>query len=193
MKIRDALTTLLVMSCPLGSALAADGDTTFGGQAFLDVSHISLQQEQKDGTTKDVPPSGTGIDAKRFYFVVDHQFNDVWSANITTDAQFSSSTTAGSGGVTEVFIKRLYVQAKVDDALVVHVGSYTMPWVPYVESLYGYRWVEKTASDRLGFATTADWGVNASGKFGDNLATYSGLSHQRRRLQESLAHQGCRF
>ena len=161
-------------SMSAGTALAAeDGSTTVGGQVFMDVSHISQQQEQKDGSEKDVPPTGTGFDVKRFYLSVDHQFNDIWSANLTTDAQFSSSTTAGSGGVSEVFIKKLYLQAKIDDAFVVHAGSYTTPWAPFVESLYGYRWVEKTATDRLGFANTADWGVNASGKFADNIVNYS--------------------
>ena len=173
MSIRIGLAAVLAMGIPAGAALADDGSTTFGGQVFLDVSHISLQQEQKDGSEKDVPPTGTGFDVKRFYLSVDHQFNEVWSADITTDAQFSSSTTAGSGAVTEVFIKKLYLQAKIDDAFVVHAGSYTLPWAPFVESLYGYRWVEKTATDRLGFANTADWGVNASGKFGDNVVSYS--------------------
>jgi hypothetical protein len=173
MNVRIGLVAVLVMGIPAGAALAADGATTFGGQVFLDVSHISLQQEQKDGTQKDVPPSGTGFDAKRFYLSVDHQFNEVWSADITTDAQFSSSTTAGSGGVAEVFIKRLYLQAKINEAFVVHAGSYTLPWAPFVESLYGYRWVEKTMTDRLGYANTADWGVNASGKFADSVVSYS--------------------
>ena len=157
-----------------GAALAAeDGSTTIGGQAFLDFGHISERQGQADGTDKEVPPTGTGFDVKRFYFVVDHQFNEIWSANLTTDAQFSASTTAGSGGVSEVFIKKLYLQAKIADALVVHAGAYTAPWAPFVESLYNYRWVEKTATDRLGFATTADWGINATGKFADNVVNYS--------------------
>jgi hypothetical protein len=174
MSIRIRLAALLAMGIPAGAALAAeDGSTSVGGQVFLDVSHISQQQEQKDGSEKDVPPTGTGFDVKRFYLSVDHQFNDIWSANLTTDAQFSSSTTAGSGGVAEVFIKKLYLQAKINDAFVVHAGAYTTPWAPFVESLYGYRWVEKTATDRLGFANTADWGLNATGKLADNLMTYS--------------------
>jgi len=161
-------------SMTAGATFAAeDGSTTMGGQVFLDASHISQQQEQKDGSEKDVPPTGTGFDVKRFYLSVDHQFNDIWSADLTTDAQFSSSTTAGSGGVAEVFIKKLYLQAKINDAFVVHAGAYTTPWAPFVESLYGYRWVEKTTTDRLGFANTADWGVNATGKIADNLVTYS--------------------
>jgi hypothetical protein len=72
-----------------------------------------------------------------------------------------------------VFIKKLYLQAKLDDAFIVRAGAYDMPWAPFVESLYGYRWIEKTATDRLGFANTADWGVNAGGKFGDSGLGYS--------------------
>lgn len=147
---------------------AVGDNTTIGGQAFLDLSHIS---QQTNGV--DVAPTGTGFDAKRFYLVVDHKFNDVWSADLTTDAQYSSSTTAGSGGVTEVFIKKLYLQGKFDDAFVAHLGAYTSPWAPFVEGLYGYRYIEKTQTDRLGFANTADWGLNATGKVADGLLVYS--------------------
>jgi hypothetical protein len=83
-------------------------------------------------------------------------------------------TSSGSGGVTEVFIKKLYLQATLNDAFVVHAGSYTSPWAPFVESLYGYRFIEKTQTDRLGYANTADWGLNATGKIGEGgLFTYS--------------------
>lgn len=151
-----------------GTAVAANGDTTFGAQTFFDFSHI---EQLSNGV--DVAPTGTGFDVKRLYLIVDHTFNDTFSANLTTDAQYSSSTTAGSGGVTEVFIKKLYLQAKVNDELVLHAGSYNMPWIPYVESFYGYRFVEKTTLDRLGFGNTTDWGVNAGGRAGGGLLDYS--------------------
>ncbi len=37
-------------------------------------------------------------------------------------------------------------------------GAYNMPWTSYVESLYGYRWVEKTASIAWGLPNTARLG-----------------------------------
>ncbi len=86
------------------------------------------------------------------------------------------TTSAGTAGVTEVFIKKLYLQTTISDAFVVHAGSYTSPWAPFVESLYGYRYIEKTQTDRLGYANTADWGLNASGKLGEGLFTYSAPS-----------------
>jgi hypothetical protein len=163
-----------------------NGTTNVGLQSFMDFGHIS---NQSNGT--DVAPTGTGFDIKRFYLIVDHKFDDVWAANLTTDAEYLADkttsvtsdgaskpttvvTSSGSGGVTEVFIKKLYLQATLNDAFVVHAGSYTSPWAPFVESQYGYRFIEKTQTDRLGYANTADWGLNASGKMGEKgMFTYS--------------------
>ena len=156
------------------TAIAADigANTTVGGQIFADFGDISQQQ---NGT--DVPPTGVGFDVKRAYLIVQHTFDPVWSANLTTDAQYISSTagtgltnssTSNSGGVTELFIKLLYLQAQISNAFTVHAGSYTSPWIGYAQNLYGYRYIEKTTTDRLGFANTADWGLNASGLGGDN-------------------------
>ena len=188
------LSAVVIAACCAGTtaASAADfGSTTVGGLVFFDVSHISLQNENAAGVKADVPPTGTGFDVKRFYLIVDHKFDDIWSANLTTDAQFSSASTTtvttpgggtanvvsnqnSSGAVSEVFIKKLYLTGNFDKAFVAHIGAYDMPWIPFVESLYGYRFIEKTMLDRLGLGNTADWGVNASGAFGDNnLVTYS--------------------
>ncbi len=187
------LTAAVLTSCAgATAAVAADlGDsTTVGGRVFFDVSHISLQNENAAGAKVDTPPTGAGFDVKRFYLSVDHKFNDVWSANLTTDAQFSTASTATvttpagtttaltnqntSGGVTEVMIKKLYLEGKFDNLFVLHIGSYDMPWDPFVEGLYGYRWVEKTFTDRLGFSQTTDWGLNASGTGGSHgMFSYS--------------------
>jgi hypothetical protein len=182
---KQILTAALLTSCAgTTAAVAADvgPSTTVGGQAFFDFSHISLQNENAAGQKIDAGPTGTGFDIKRFYLIADHKFNDVWSADITLDAQYSTASTTtvttpsgtttaltnqnSSGGVTEVMVKKFYLEGKFSDLFVVHAGAYTSPWAPFVESLYGYRYIEKTSTDRLGFAQTADWGLNATGKFG---------------------------
>jgi hypothetical protein len=200
---KQILTVALLSSCAgTTAAVAADSgsstpSTTVGGQAFFDVSHIQLQNENAAGQKIDSGPTGTGFDIKRFYLSADHRFNEIWSADITLDAQFSSASTAtvvtpattpggatgtttaltnqnSSGAVSEVFVKKLYLEGKFSDALVVHAGAYTSPWAPFVETLYGYRFIEKVTTDRLGFANTADWGLNATGKFGpDAMLGYS--------------------
>jgi hypothetical protein len=184
---KQILTVAFLTSCAgTTAAVAADvgANTTVGGQAFADFGYIKLQNENLAGQKIDAPPTGVGFDIKRFYLSADHKFNDVWSADITLDAQFSTAGTTtvttptgtttvlsnqnSSGGVTEVMVKKLYLEGKFWDALVFHAGSYTTPWAPFVESLYGYRYIEKTTIDRLGFGNTADWGLNATGKFGPN-------------------------
>lgn len=182
------LPVALLASCGSATALAdvqVTGQTSVGGLAFADASHISLTNDDKNLKQVDAPPTGTGFDVKRFYLSVNHTFNEQWSANLTSDAQYSSASTAAvttpgggqtnaltgqntSGGVTEVFIKKVYLQYKPQKEFALRVGAADTPWVPWLEnSLYGYRFVEKVTIDRLGFGTSADWGLNALGSFGE--------------------------
>lgn len=194
---RIRLAVLATLSLPIAldaaTAVAAGIDvganTTVGGELFADFSHIQLQNENAAGQRVDTAPDGTGFDVKRFYLIVDHRFNDVWSADLTTDAQFSTASTTTvttptgtttaltnqntSGGVTEVFIKKMYLEGAFNKLFVLRVGSYNSPWTQFAESVYGYRYIDKTTTDRLGIANTADWGINASGVYGENLVNYS--------------------
>jgi hypothetical protein len=140
------------------------GNTQVGGVVFANLSTVT---QKTNGATVG-PNTGTGFDIKRAYVSVDHKFNDVWSANITTDMQYSSALSA-----TEFYVKKAYVQAKLDDALVFRFGAADMPWVPFAEGVYGYRYVDKTLIDRTGFGTSADWGVNANGKLAGGMINYS--------------------
>lgn len=162
----------LVCCAATTPALAVDvgSDTTIGGLVFYDVSNISLQNEDKTGKKVDTPPNGFGFDVKRFYLIVDHKFNDVFSANVTTDFRYNSN---GTSKDTLVYLKKAYVQAKLSPEFVVRVGEADLPWVPFVESVYGYRFIENTLIDRTKFGTSADWGVNLGGTFGNGIVSYS--------------------
>jgi hypothetical protein len=97
---KQLITAAILASCAAAtSAFAVDlGEgTTVGGQAFFDFTNISDHQGQANGSDPAVAPSGTGFDVKRFYLIVDHQFNDVWSADLTTDAQYASNSTVVTG------------------------------------------------------------------------------------------------
>jgi hypothetical protein len=137
--------------------------TTLGGKSYLDFSHI----EQKSDGTK-VPPTGNGVDVKRFYVIIDHTFNDMWAADLTTDFNYVSND-----GETNFFVKKAYLQAKLSDAAVIRAGSSDLPWVPFVENLYGYRYVENTLIDRLKFGTSADWGLHVGGKLLNGMVNYA--------------------
>jgi hypothetical protein len=100
---------------------------------------------------------------------VDHKFNDIWSANLTTDFSYVSGD-----GQTNLYVKKAYLQGKFDPAAVLRVGSADMPWVPFAESYYGFRYVENTLIDRLKYGTSADWGLHLGGDLGANkVASYA--------------------
>jgi len=130
---------------------------------YFDLTNITQEQ---DGSR--VQPTGTGFDIKRFYIGIDHKFNDTFSGNVTTDFQYSSAISS-----TELYLKKAYLQAKFSDALVVRLGSTDLPWVPFAEDMYGYRYVENTLIDRTKFGTSADWGVHASGKLAGGMISYA--------------------
>ena len=115
-------------------------DTKVSGKMFFDFSNI----DQKNSDTGKTAANGVGLDVKRFYLGIDHKFNDIWSANLTTDFNYVSSD-----GETNLFVKKAYVQGKFDKAAIFRVGSADMPWIPFVENLYGFRYVENTLTDRL--------------------------------------------
>ena len=69
-------------------------------------------------------------------------------------------------------MKKSYFQAKLNPAFTVRVGAADLPWVPFVEALYGYRYVENMLIDRTKFGTSSDWGVHVLGGFGNGLVTY---------------------
>jgi len=140
-------------------------DTTVGGRMFVDISDIS-QKKNGVATTK----QGVGLDVTRGYLTVTHQFNDIWSGVLTTDFNFVNDPGAAE---TQLFIKNLYLQGKFSDAFVFRAGALPMPWIPYVESFQGYRYVDKMVEDRLGFGNTADWGLSANGKLADGMVDYA--------------------
>src|SRR5690349_15622074 len=152
-----------VVGALVASAAQADESTTVSGKGFIDLTNYDLRN---DGT--DSAANGFGVDVKRFYLGVTHNFDDTWSAGITTDFNY-----VGNENETQLFVKKAYLQAKVSDAFIARVGSSDLPWVPFVEDLYGYRFVENVMVDRLKFGTSADWGVHVGGKAAEGRFSYA--------------------
>jgi hypothetical protein len=134
-------------------------NTMVSGRIYADVTDLSV----KTNGTKQAS-SGFGTDVKRFYLSVDHKFNDIWNVDVTTD--FTTSNFGSSTNLTTVYIKKAYLEGKFSPAFDLRVGSTDLPWIPYAEGIYGYRYIENTLSDKAKVGTSADWGVHASGKLG---------------------------
>ncbi len=146
------------------------GSTSIGGRAFFNVSDIHQTSRDLAGVRTDSAQNGTEAELKRFYLIVDHKFDDVFSANLTTDFRYNAN---GTSRDTLVFVKKAYLQAKLSPALFVRIGEADLAWVPFVESLYGYRFVENTLIDRTKFGASTDWGVHVGGTFGNGLVSYA--------------------
>jgi len=138
-------------------------NTSVSGRMYWDISHI----DHKNNGVKQ-SDTGTGLDIKRFYVGIDHKFNDTYSGNLTMDANYVSND-----GETQFFIKKAYLQAKYSDALVFRIGSADLPWIPFAEDVYGYRYVENVLPDRVKAGTSADWGVHVSGKLAGGTVNYA--------------------
>jgi len=138
-------------------------DTRVSGRMYYDLSYIDNGSNGHQQSN-----SGPGFDIKRFYIGVDHKFSDIFSGNITTDFTYDSGA-----GATQVYIKKAYLDMNLDPALDIRLGSTDLPWVPFVEGLYGYRYIEPVLIDRTKFGTSADWGVHAKGQFADGLLNYA--------------------
>jgi outer membrane murein-binding lipoprotein Lpp len=148
-------------------------NTTVSARVFSDVSNISMSPSPK-------ATNGTGFDIKRAYLGVDHKFNDIWSASLLVDFApngIDVGTGSGSAGATPVqgseVVKNAFIQAKFDPALVVQVGEASMPWIPFVEDVYGYRYVEKVAPDLNKVGNSADTGAFVKGSFAGGIFNYA--------------------
>ncbi len=140
-------------------------NTKISGKAFFNISTID---NERDGVDQSV--NGTQTELKRFYLGVDHKFNDVLSANLTTDFRYGSN---GTSNDVLVYVKKAYLQAKFAPEFFVRIGAADMPWVGFSEGVYGYRFVENTLIDRTKFGTSSDWGVHVGGSFLGGKVNYA--------------------
>jgi len=154
-----------VPAAPKADSSSWTKDTKISGKAFFNVSAIDNERAGVDQSN-----NGTQTELKRFYLGVDHKFNNVLSANLTTDFRYGSN---GTSNDVLVYVKKAYLQAKFAPEFFVRVGAADLPWVGFSEGVYGYRFVENTLIDRTKFGTSSDWGVHVGGSFLDGKVNYA--------------------
>ena len=137
----------LSIAALVATPLAVRADTSINGLVYADFTD---KQNQDKATGAKSSDSGVGTDVKRFYFTVTHEFDSIWSAQFQTDI--------GDQGARryDVFVKKAYIKAKLDPLFQVLLGSANQPWIPYVDDITGFRYVEQSITDRLGFGNSAD-------------------------------------
>lgn len=182
--------------------------TRISGRMFFNLSSID---QDVNGVEPVGEPNGVtngfGFNVKRFYLGVDHRFDDVFAANLTMDASNVVGRTS-NGGFNAFsapadaqlvgrgfYIKKAYLEAKLSPAFVVRAGAADMPWVPFVDNVYGFRHIENVLIDRIGYGTSADWGVHVSGQFAEGLVDYqvsavNGSGYRNVRVTEAIDVEG---
>ncbi|HEY7213933.1 MAG TPA: carbohydrate porin [Thermoanaerobaculia bacterium] len=139
---------------PKPATPAAFPATKFGIRVYADVSSRSNKDEATGVESND---SGVGVDVKRTYFTFTQQFDAKWSALFQSDI--------GDQGARryDVFVKKAFVEYKQSPMATFRLGSADTPWVPYVEGVYGLRYLETVITDHLSFGTSAEWGFHVLG------------------------------
>lgn len=153
------------------SDATVDPATRLSGRMFFNVS--TIDSDAPDGGADKI----SGFAVKRVYVGVDHRFDDRFAANITLDADNvvrarASNDASANGTVQGFYIKKAYLEAKLDPALIVRAGAADMAWVPYAESVAGFRYIDQMMVDRLRLGTSADWGVHLLGRMANGLISY---------------------
>jgi len=144
-------------------------DTKVSGVVFFDATNINQQKISTTGVATKTTPTGTGVDIKRVYIGVDHNFNKTWSASLLLDASAQGTTISSNANLagTNVYVKNAFVQAKISDALIVRAGVAGLPWFGFAETVEGHRYIENSLVDRLKLYSSADYGVHVLGTLGN--------------------------
>jgi hypothetical protein len=160
--------------------------TTVSGRMYFNFSTLDTKSNGMKPTGAG-SANGTGFNIKRFYLGVDHTFSPIFAANVTMDvsnvvgqtSNYNFTATGSPAGSNlpglvgrGFYIKKAYLQAKLDPAFIVRLGSADLPWIPYAENQYGFRHIENTLADRTNFGTSADWGIHVLGDLAGGLVSY---------------------
>jgi hypothetical protein len=70
------------------------------------------------------------------------------------------------------FIKYAYGQWMPKPYIGLRLGAQPVPYIEKYESAWGYRWVEKTPNDRVGWDSSADFALGALGEFPEGYGGY---------------------
>lgn len=160
--------------------------TSISGRMYFNFSNVT-QKLNGARTTGGTAGNGTGFNIKRMYIGVDHTFSPIFSGNVTMDISNvvgstsnynfnANSATAPANSTALVgrgfYVKKAYLQAKLNPAFIIRAGAADLPWVPWIENQYGYRHIENTLIDRTNFGTSADWGIHVLGDLAGGLLSY---------------------
>lgn len=139
----------------VGNGQAQDGRLSghiFGDAYYVAAHHNSDLEDQN------------GFWFRQVYFTYDHALSEEFAVRfrlqLNSPGDFETRTTL------EPFLKDAYLQWKKANHAII-IGLSSTPMWNYVEDVWGYRPVEKTAADLYGFGSSRDLGIAFKGKLGE--------------------------
>jgi hypothetical protein len=123
----------------------------FSGQIF---TNYMYELDGSDG------PNCNKFDIERLYLTAKANLAEDWKIQVTTDIYRNAGTGSYYNGLA-VRLKFGYVEYTPVSSLSIKMGMVPGPWAGLVETLWRYRGVVTTASDRYSYVSTADLGLSA--------------------------------
>ncbi|MGE8279752.1 MAG: hypothetical protein ACN6O2_04885 [Stenotrophomonas sp.] len=165
---------LLGLCLPLAAAAQdATPATKVSAQIFVNASQLD-----RDGVVSD--DEGLALDLKRTFITVDHRFNENWSAQVTTDFQWSRNSDPS-----DLWLRHAYLQRSFGKGNWLRFGNAPLPWIQQESVREGYRYVDGALITRAKMGNAADYGVHGQYTHGDltyAASVVTGGGYQKPRL-----------
>ncbi len=131
------------------------------------------------------------FELSRVYFGAKAKLSDHWTMRIVSDVARSSSyevepvdededgetdsyelTTNKNTGKYDLYIKYAYLDYAYKSYLNIRGGQHGTPWIPFVEKLWTYRWIQKVITDKNKLDSSADLGMSVYGDIPGGFGGY---------------------
>ena len=184
MRIRS-LVILTVLFAVVGTA-AADIVVEPTGRIYVNW-HMNISGYPDWDARKGMDDQST-FEAQRVYLGLRAMFGTDWAAVVMADAgqQTTPKVTVvkdSEGNLKDVkvtdqkgpynfYVKYAYGQYQPLPYIGLRLGAQPVPYIFRYEDAWGYRWVEKTPNDRVGWDSSADWAFAAYGDFPQGYGAY---------------------
>jgi hypothetical protein len=158
------LLVMAILIFTIGSTLQAqNSNDKFSGYMFGDYFWVASHH---DSTIK----KSNGFWFRRIYFTYDRAINDMFSTRLRLEMNSAGDFSKNSAALIP-YVKDAYLKWKINQKHHLLLGIAEVPTFSVVESVWGYRFLEKTPLDLQKWGASRDFGVTLQGSF-DNQAKW---------------------
>ncbi len=175
MFIKKSIFIVLVLLLTSGiiNALEISSDWKISGYVISDFYHITKSESNADANYKpkefrQVYPAiegNTGFQIRRIYLTFDNQIAD----NVSARIRFEMGNKFFAQSKMEPVVKDAYLRWKINNNHVLYYGIQGSVVFGLIEKFWGYRNMQKTASDYFSIRSSRDFGIGIKGKIAGKI------------------------